>query len=136
MQDVDELQEAEDELGLLLPTLHEVNPPEAVQVAEEEREPALSTIYTCHICGSKWDNPRKRNGHMSSCKRRAKSSSTTMDPPQSQPCSSTTLDAPQSQPAPDSEFPCEICGKTFTTPKGRSSHKGRVHKKTSLSLPI
>ena len=46
------------------------------------------------------------------------------------------LDAPQSQPAPDSEFPCEICGKTFTTPKGRSSHKGRVHKKTSLSLPI
>lgn len=104
---------------------------EEEDIFKEPETEVSAPVFLCHICGSSWDNQRKRNGHMSSCKRRAKSSSTKDD---SNGQASSTLDVVQSQPL--SEFACEVCGKVFPTSRGVTSHKGRVHKKTSLSLPL
>lgn len=127
-------------LGDLLPAPQPAKPVDADGPNEGEADVAVIAepvlpVYVCHSCGSVWDNPRKRNGHMSSCGRRKKSSNTSKNVSKSQ-SPRTTQDLHHSQPVPASGFDCDICGKTFPTSKGRSSHKGRVHKKSSLSLPL
>ena len=67
----------------------------------QSQQPPNPQDYTCAICGSKWSNARKRNGHMSSCRKKNQS----LDPTSLQGTKSSLPDTlPASQP---STVPCD-----------------------------
>ena len=125
-------------------TLEEIESDDIFEDRVQSQQPPNPQDYTCAICGSKWSNARKRNGHMSSCRKKNQS----LDPTHLQGTKSSVPEAsrrltrnsqsdtsdtfPASQP---STFPCDQCDRTFPSTRSRSGHM-RVHKKTSETLPM
>ena len=96
-------------------------------IFEEDVPGSASLTFQCVICGSQWDNAKKRNGHMATCKRKNGRKVSSCAPP-------VSLSQPVS-----SSFPCDVCGKSFPTARGTKSHRSRMHKGAivqSESLPL
>ena len=95
--------------------------------AAEDVSGSASLTFQCVICGSQWDNAKKRNGHMVNCKKKKGRKASSCAPP-------VSLSQPVS-----SSFPCDVCGKSFPTARGTKSHRSRMHKGAivqSESLPL